>query len=110
MKNENQLRFPLLRVWNESEFEITNRMNTKKNKPPKQVCASMLSAEVLEHERALAALEEAKGQERKYRRRLKTVRIDERTVAASINLKTIQLIKKSYGQLPARYARADNQQ
>lgn len=85
-------------------------MNTKKNKPPKQVCASMLSAEVIEHERALAALEEAKGKERKYRRRLKTVRIDERTVVASINLKTIQLIKKSYGQLSTRYARADNQQ
>lgn len=70
-------------------------MNTKKNKPPKQVCASWLSAEVIEHERALAALEEAKGKERKYRRRLKTVRIDERTVAASINRETIQLIKNS---------------
>lgn len=80
-----------------SEFEITNRMNTKKNKLPKQVCASWLSDEVIEHERALAALEDAKLKERKYRRRLKTVRIDERTVVASINRKTIQLIKKSYG-------------
>lgn len=85
-------------------------MNTKKNKPPKLVCASWLSDEVIEHERALAALEDAKVKERKYRRRLKTVRIDERTVVASINRKTIQLIKKSYGQLSARYARADNQQ